>query len=370
MREMFPMARLRFVLGLATAATVLVASCLGPTEIEVEIRTDACDLLSPVEIFLGDAMNPVATADKCVNGSYGRLELIPSGRPGPVLVTAQAHLKGGTCAKGQEVDCVRSARLISFLSHTKVSIPITLERACISKLCPEMQTCRNGECMPIPNCTMEMTCNDLDAGPDVFVPLDGEADGMGPACLPPFQSKPVPYDHWSFDDPMKTGKIVDSKGICGSAQTAGQTEPSNMGCGDDLAPKTMRVALGCTNDMTFGSTTFRIAFWIRPDSQAAMDFLRKDAVTVGWGISQAQGNLLQVVQFTNLASKTVVIGKLNPNVWNSVEIAVANGTVTSGIINNMPQALSGSVTLINTANFPLVVQGFSGAIDELYWFGQ
>jgi hypothetical protein len=154
-------------------ATSLVAcfalvDCREPTQITLEVSSDACD--AEIAIYTGGTAalaSPSVVSHVCP----GTLVLVPSaGKADAVTVTlTQGRGKSAeACARPAKGDrsCVIARRRIGFVPHTSLRLPIALEQDCAGVPCDDTSTCVHGACVSSevsPSCTDLVTC--ADAGP-------------------------------------------------------------------------------------------------------------------------------------------------------------------------------------------------------------
>jgi hypothetical protein len=142
----------------AVALVVTMASCLDPTQITVDIATDVkCVDTKGTAIAGGtpgtlELASPTTSTRDCDNGHVGTLVSTPSdskdvdaafmvvlGVDRPVSeCTADNHFKG----------CIVQRRLIHYVKHTPLNLPITLWLVCKDIECGPDTTCaRSGKCV-------------------------------------------------------------------------------------------------------------------------------------------------------------------------------------------------------------------------------
>lgn len=246
----------RYAVGtLLLAAGVGFASCREPTQIKLELRTDAeCPegdtrprlndvvILTAKQIELGTPGNPKpappvnAETELCSgSGEYrtiGSLVLLPDGSENPavdVLVAAGVQrdatddtansMTAGQCAalafEGSSIEglpCIIARRRLTFVDHNALLLPIDLDKACIGEDCGADLTCYRGNCV----------------SPDISCPPDQ------PGCTPPASCA----QECEEICPSGNGACVEGEcecAPCDAAECAGK--PCELGsvgvCGDD-----------------------------------------------------------------------------------------------------------------------------------------
>jgi alpha-tubulin suppressor-like RCC1 family protein len=187
------------VAGVVPAA-IVVSSCLDATQITLDVRTsfDCSASKTQTGMLVGGpsvltASGPFnAQVSRCARADeVGKLVVVPSGSlSDPVHVRVVAGVDGTgaeTCAKpiaerGVGSFCIESKRIVHFVSHQSLTLPITLDRSCINVTCPRAeQTCVAGQCT---DANVTPTCLDdprrCDAGVEPPIdagPSDARADG-------------------------------------------------------------------------------------------------------------------------------------------------------------------------------------------------
>jgi hypothetical protein len=176
--------------GSALAVIATSAACLDPTEITVDIATDVkCEDTKGTSIVGGrpgsiELASPTTMTRDCDNGRIGTLVSTPPdskdvdaaflvvlGVDRPVSeCTADNHFQG----------CIVQRRLIHYIKHTPLNLPVTMWLVCKDVECgPETTCARNGKCVsariPDPASCASSPCFIEGDGP--FVPgVDGGTD--------------------------------------------------------------------------------------------------------------------------------------------------------------------------------------------------
>lgn len=187
-------------LGLTCVATVasvlVVGACREPTAIVLEVTTDVpcADVVSGggIDVRIG-AANSVETTPtsqfqtlQCEGGRIGSLTIIPSGddQDQVGLFVAVASKANPSIEQGKSVDCnstdpgncIVAKRVLRYLPHTQLKLPIHLGQACAGSNCPAGQSCdpSDGQCKADDKCISDpqscVVTNDggtgvVDAGP-------------------------------------------------------------------------------------------------------------------------------------------------------------------------------------------------------------
>lgn len=182
------------VLSLAFVPTVaLVASaCREPTQITVELSSNACADLKETGIAVGPpgasfAGTFSATQAGCQSaGVIGSIALTPSGARDDLVsieVTAGLGKSPAACVHA-DPKCIVARRAVRYIEHTPLTLPIALDLSCAGVACDDpTTTCVAGACVPSTVECPTATCN-LGTTPDASVdaPADAKtADASGEA---------------------------------------------------------------------------------------------------------------------------------------------------------------------------------------------
>lgn len=142
-------------------AIVLVAtsaSCLDPTQITVDITTDVPCADTKGTSLVGGApgaterASPTTTTRDCENGRVGTLVSTPSNDKDVdasfVVVMGVDRPVSECTAANQFKGCIVERRLIHYIKHTPLNLPITMWLVCKDVACDQDSTCaRNGKCV-------------------------------------------------------------------------------------------------------------------------------------------------------------------------------------------------------------------------------
>jgi alpha-tubulin suppressor-like RCC1 family protein len=136
-------------------ALALGVSCRDPTEITIDLTTDApCPSLNTTRIAVGapaelDNLADSTTTDACNGGSIGSIVLVPSGDKSAqvgVRVVTGVSRRASDCVAGSIDGCIVARRVLRYLPHTPLHMTIAMRSACIGVSCPSDQTCVEGKC--------------------------------------------------------------------------------------------------------------------------------------------------------------------------------------------------------------------------------
>lgn len=167
----------------------MLSACREPTEVKLALDTDArCEDVIGTTITTGtldglEERPPVTATSRCdvATGRIGSLVIIPEAEKDGDLairvVTGFYKTPEECVADGYVGGCIVARRALSFIPHTPIELPITLEAACIDVPCEATQTCRRGTCvdahLPDPtHCTDPLGCD---------APSEGGAGGAAAA---------------------------------------------------------------------------------------------------------------------------------------------------------------------------------------------
>jgi hypothetical protein len=137
-----------------------LASCLGPTEIMLDVRTDVvCSDRSRwrgVAVSVGqpgadvESRSPVLTTTACaVGGEIGTLAVVPTGSKDAqvgVRVVAGITRNPEDCAAQGYDGCIVARRTVAYLPHQTQHLLVDLTSDCLGNACDVNHTCVNGSC--------------------------------------------------------------------------------------------------------------------------------------------------------------------------------------------------------------------------------
>jgi hypothetical protein len=161
----------RLAVGLVVLSAV--AQCFDPTEIVVDIETNAaCTTVqaNKVAISIGapgsDDAGITTVTGACADGSVGSLVLTPTNVNLPVGIRVMLGIEGGVegCAAPDYAGCVVARRALLYSPHTPLHLPIDLDEACVNVACDPSSTCFHGGCVDASVPCTGGTCDLPDAG--------------------------------------------------------------------------------------------------------------------------------------------------------------------------------------------------------------
>ncbi len=201
------------LVGLVAAGAAVAVSCREPTAIVLNVATDVpcTDVTAAggVDIRVGspsnvdDAPTTRLSATTCIDGKLGTLVVVPSGsdddQVGIVVSVATksapiAHTASTECTSAAPGNCVVARRILRYVKHTSLPLPVTLSRKCTGVACGRDQTCVEGTCFDARVPCTESGCDPpppiVDAGP-VDAPADvADAGPVDAACSPDLLTDP------------------------------------------------------------------------------------------------------------------------------------------------------------------------------------
>jgi hypothetical protein len=144
-------------LALAGAGLLAVGlvDCANPTQIVVEVYSDACQKINTTAISVGrvdsiDNKPPSAFRDGCESArGIGTLTIYPSGANDEELaikVVAGVETTPTLCAPPGYAGCIAHRRVMRFVPNTSQRVRVTLSLACLNRTCLNGTTCDKGVC--------------------------------------------------------------------------------------------------------------------------------------------------------------------------------------------------------------------------------
>lgn len=126
---------------------LLGLGCLSPTEIRVELSTNAdCGRLRSTLLEVPSA--PSATTQSCTNGRIGDIVFVPSTSASRLDLRVTASIDGDCAPNSNPAHCIMARRSLGYINHTPLTLPIRLTVDCAGVLCDESTTCVDGLCVP------------------------------------------------------------------------------------------------------------------------------------------------------------------------------------------------------------------------------
>ncbi|MEZ4220129.1 MAG: DUF5050 domain-containing protein [Polyangiaceae bacterium] len=142
----------------AAASALLLSRCREPTQIMLEVTTDAsCVDVRGTSITVGSAAaveqkSPAARTTHCSSGRVGSLAVVPSGDKDDEVavrvVTGVGKSPEACIDDGYQGGCIVARRILRFLPHTPVELPVFMGIDCLDIPCGATQTCFKGQCVP------------------------------------------------------------------------------------------------------------------------------------------------------------------------------------------------------------------------------
>lgn len=175
------------LLGAAFAAST---SCARPTELVLDIRTNApCERVRGAAVRMSrapeglPAADIVATRDGCtaLGGEVGTLTIVPTGSDSAeiaVQVTLGLGRDPRSCSPTDRAGCVVARRAARFVPGRSTRLMVEMDALCEGRVCPADATCDRGTCVGIPGVPPEATSTQADAGE----PVDAGTDAPAPTC--------------------------------------------------------------------------------------------------------------------------------------------------------------------------------------------
>jgi hypothetical protein len=138
---------------------VQLAGCREATEVDVEISTDVlCRDVSGTTISVGaivelEGIPPrTSTFDCAGDGRIGSITVVPKDEKdvdfGIRVVTGVGKDPNQCVRDGYTGGCIVARRLVSFIPHRRIVLPVLMEIDCRDIPCGVVDTCRSGGCVP------------------------------------------------------------------------------------------------------------------------------------------------------------------------------------------------------------------------------
>jgi sulfatase modifying factor 1 len=132
--------------------------CREPTQVFLEISTDIeCGDHPETGIAIGTSADYetrafVTATQQCGSGKIGSLVVVPGPQNGGEfavrVVNGMATSAQDCVIEGYGSGCVVARRIVGFVPHTTLHLPIFIEASCLGVPCDATHTCSRGACVP------------------------------------------------------------------------------------------------------------------------------------------------------------------------------------------------------------------------------
>jgi len=162
----------------ATASVGVYLACAPPTQILLEVRSDACTgepgqaRLNATNIYVGnlqsiDQRPPSVARTGCDSDRVvGTLVVVPSGAKDDEVVlkvVGGVESQPDRCMPPEYKGCIVQTRIVRFEPRSTTNVAIQLSRACLNVTCAAGKTCDDGACVDVRDPSLPGDV--LDAGP-------------------------------------------------------------------------------------------------------------------------------------------------------------------------------------------------------------
>ncbi len=228
--------------GIGVVSALFAAeACLAPTQLTLVIETDVpCPELKGVAITVSDRPEgaeskgfvTAETSDCQAGGRVGTLVLTPSdsGRAAVVVVAGVTRPARECTAESGYEGCIVARRLVSFIDHTALVVPVRLEVDCLDVPCNAISTCSKGKCVSSETSCDGTDCSKFGVTSDGGIAVVEDAPTSNDATLPP----DAPADAPGFD---AGADALDEAGLCARGQPvkcgASTCMPGQVCCVDE-----------------------------------------------------------------------------------------------------------------------------------------
>lgn len=146
----------------AVGLVLLATSCADPTQIVVEVFTDACpgagrpESVQSTGIAVGTAADiesrrPASFKDGCETATgIGTLTIYPSDEKDAevaIKVLGGVEVAPDRCDPPSYAGCIVHRRMLRFVPHVTQRVTVRLTLACLNRECPAGTTCEEGACV-------------------------------------------------------------------------------------------------------------------------------------------------------------------------------------------------------------------------------
>jgi hypothetical protein len=222
-----------------TLSGVSLVDCAAPTQIVVEVYSDACpggpsaagETINQTGIAVGtaadiDNKSPAAFRDSCEHPpGVGTLTIYPSGSSDAevaIKVIAGVGMVGPEqCRAPEYAGCILHRRVMRFVPNTTQRVTVRLSLACLNRVCAPGSTCDNGVCkaetdiLPDGGTRADAATTEAGLADGAVLPMDAGADACA-QCNGTCTS---------------TGCAVDCKSkVCNPADDCSPTLPCTITC--------------------------------------------------------------------------------------------------------------------------------------------
>ena len=372
----------------AHLALLFVASCYGPTEIKVDVTTNACKSLQGTDVYIDgqklthvdagvpacDPNDPTATVD------LGTIAVLPSHGIDSNVDIAIVGNVGGNCDSPDTTDtlCIVARRSLDFIPHQELQLPIFLDSACAGIQCKADETCvvdeTGAHCAPS-GCKSGETCVADAGGPDVGVGDAIAFDALPPPACPSIFAAPFgqPTFSWSFHKTIADdgGQIVPTPPL--EATSAIVAAPPTF-CGDDYLLSKSAQALATSmssNFSSFSAISFAVGFAYNASADGALLALVTSSQFGGWSISLANGAVHLSLNIGNQANPIYVGKAATTSGWHRFGFQVASNGTSSLVTPYEDGAPQTAIkTGPYTAGAPAAFSVGAGAFDNVVFYAQ
>jgi hypothetical protein len=223
-------------LGGAGVALLALVDCAEPTQIVVEVYSDACpgtkgQAINQTGIAVGkseviDDKPPSALREGCERApGVGTLTIYPSGSNDDevaIKVVAGVDTTPDRCFAPGYAGCIVHRRVMRFVPHTTQRAIVRLSLACLNRTCPSGKTCDNGLCK-----------DQKDLLPDGGTVADAETQEASVSIEAGVDAAvPDPCIGCKGDCTNGVCNVDCSKVVCGPGNLCAPTLPCNITCPD------------------------------------------------------------------------------------------------------------------------------------------
>jgi hypothetical protein len=335
------------VLRRAFFASLFFAACYGPTEIRVDISTNACQSLAHTDVYVnGQNVTRAKKLDTCpkdLNATVdvGTITLLPThGIDSNVDIEIVGDVGGGAaCDSPDTTDgkCIVARRSLDFIPHQSLPLPIFLDSACAGVTCGDGASCVLTQDGPkcISDCLGTKSCP-VDGGgiEDVIIPDVIVVDSGPPLQCQIFTTTTLgpPTFSWSFNN----GTIGDDGNLLAPQPPMAQTtfivaDPPTF-CADDYMRSKAGQALATNADMMFtkfAAPSFMVGLAYNAAADGPLLSLSSSSQFGGWTISLASGAIQVSLNSINQLNPVYVGKPPTTGGWHRFGFQLATNGVNS-----------------------------------------